>query len=93
MNDEKREDAKKRLEELKELKDFYRKLITYVAVNIGIIIINLVKSPDNLWFYWVTIFWGIGILFHARNIFVPNSKFLGKEWREKQIKKRMKKAN
>ncbi|MBT7151348.1 MAG: 2TM domain-containing protein, partial [Deltaproteobacteria bacterium] len=54
MNDEKYQAAKSRV---KELKDFYRNLLTYAGVNILLIIINLVTSPGSLWFYWVTIFW------------------------------------
>ena len=60
MNDEKYEEAKKRV---KELKDFYRNFITYIVVNIILIVINLVTSPDSLWFYWVTIFWGVALFF------------------------------
>jgi hypothetical protein len=90
MNDEKYEEAKKRV---KELKDFYRNLITYVAVNIFLIVINLITSPDSLWFYWVTIFWGIGIVLHASKVFILKGKFLGKEWEEKKIKEMMEKEN
>jgi len=90
MNDEKYEEAKKRV---KELKGFYRNLITYVAVNILLIVINLITSPDNLWFYWVTIFWGIGIVLHTSKVFILKGKFLGKEWEEKKIKKIMEKEN
>ena len=90
MNDEKYEEAKKRV---KELKDFYRNLITYVAVNILLIVINLITSSDSLWFYWVTIFWGIGIVLHASKVFILKGKFLGKEWEEKKIKEIMDKEN
>ena len=82
MNDEKYEEAKKRV---KELKGFYRNLITYIAVNIFLIVVNLITSPDSLWFYWVTLFWGIGIVLHASKVFVLKGKFLGKEWEEKKI--------
>lgn len=88
MNDEKYEEAKKRV---KELKGFYQNFITYIAVNIILIVINLVTSSDSLWFYWVTIFWGIGIALHATNVFILKGKFLGKEWEEKKIKEIMKK--
>jgi hypothetical protein len=40
-------------------------LITYVAVNALLLAINLVTSPDKLWFYWPLLGWGIGILGHA----------------------------
>jgi uncharacterized membrane protein YecN with MAPEG domain len=88
MNDERYEKAKKRVEELKK---FYGNLVTYVAINITLIIINLVTSPGNLWFYWVTIFWGIGILLHASRVFVLRGKFLGEEWEEKKIRELMEK--
>ena len=85
-NDEKYEEARKRV---KELKDFYRNLFTYMGVNILLIVINLLTSPESLWFYWVTIFWGFGILLHASKVFVLKGKFLGKEWEEKKIKELM----
>jgi hypothetical protein len=88
MNDEKYQAAKSRV---KELKDFYRNLLTYAGVNILLIIINLVTSPGSLWFYWVTIFWGIGIVVHASKVFILKDKFLGKEWEEKKIKEMMEK--
>jgi uncharacterized protein YhhL (DUF1145 family) len=88
MNDEKYEKAKKRVEELKK---FYGNLVTYGVINIILIIINLVTSPGSLWFYWVTIFWGIAILLHASKVFILKGKFLGEEWEEKKIKEIMEK--
>jgi hypothetical protein len=90
MNDEKYEEAKKRV---KALKGFYRNLFTYVAVNLLLIVINLITSPDSLWFYWVTIFWGIAIVLHASKVFILKGKFLGKEWEEKKINEMMEKEN
>jgi len=88
MNDEKYEEAKRRV---KELKDFYRNLITYTVINVLLIIINLITSPGSLWFYWVTIFWGIGVLLHASKVFILKGKFLGEEWEKKKIKEIMEK--
>jgi len=68
-------------------------LLTYAGVNILLIIINLVTSPGRLWFYWVTIFWGIGIFLHASKVFILKDKFFGKEWEEKKIKEMMEKEN
>ena len=90
MDDEKYKKAKKRVEELKK---FYGNLVTYCVINIMLIIINLVTNPDKLWFYWVTIFWGLGILLHASKVFILKGKFLGQEWEEKKIKQIMKKDN
>lgn len=90
MNEKNYETAKARV---KEIRDFYRNLITYAGVNVLLIIINLITSPGNLWFYWVAIFWGIGIVLHASKTFILKDKFLGKEWEEKKIKKMMEKQN
>ena len=88
MNEERYEKAKKRVEELKK---FYGNLVSYALVNVALIIIDLVTSPGKLWFYWVTIFWGIGILFHASKVFVLKGRFLGEEWEERKIKEIMEK--
>ena len=90
MNDQKYEKAKKRVD---ALKNFYGNLVTYIVINIMLVIINLVTSPGKLWFYWVTIFWGIGILLHASKVFILRGKFLGQEWEEKKIKQIMEKDN
>jgi len=76
--------AKKRVG---ELRGFYEHLIAYVVVNIMLVIINLVTSPDTLWFYWVTVFWGIGVIWHAISVFGKR----GKNWEEKKIKEIMEK--
>ena len=88
MNDEKYEKAKKRVEELRK---FYGNLVTYAVINVILIIINLVTSPGSLWFYWVTIFWGIAILLHASRVFIFKGRFLGEQWEEKKIKEIMEK--
>ena len=79
--------AKKRVG---ELRGFYEHLIAYVVVNIMLVIINLVTSPDTLWFYWVTVFWGIGVIWHAISVFGKRGK-LGKNWEDKKIKEIMEK--
>ena len=84
MKDESYERAKKRV---KEIKGFYSNLITYLVVNLVLLIINLVTNPDKLWFFWVAIFWGIGILFNAANVFLRKGRFLGDDWEEKKIQK------
>jgi hypothetical protein len=90
MNDESYEKARKRV---KEIKGFYLNLITYLVVNLVLLIINLVTKPHHLWFYWVAIFWGIGILFNAANVFLRKGRFMGSEWEEKKIKKMMDREN
>ncbi len=52
----------------RELQDFFQHLIAFVVVNVVLLVINLVTSADTLWFWWVTLFWGIGLAFHAFDV-------------------------
>jgi hypothetical protein len=70
------------------LRGFYLHAITYVLVNLMLIVINLVSSPDDLWFYWVTIGWGIGLAIHAFVVFGSNRPF-GPEWEERKIQEEL----
>ena len=84
--DKKYVEAKKRVA---DLKDFYSHFFVYLAVNIILIVVNLLSSPKALWFYWVTIFWGFGVMFHALDVFILKGRFLGKEWEDKKIEEIM----
>lgn len=76
-------------ERVGQLRRFYSDLISYVIVNVILLAINLVTSPGALWFYWVTIFWGIAVLLHAVETFSIKDKYLGREWEEKKIQEMM----
>jgi uncharacterized protein YhhL (DUF1145 family) len=39
-------------------------------VNSLLVIINLLSSPDALWFYWVSVFWGFGLIMHGLSVYV-----------------------
>ena len=88
MSNEKYEKAKKRVQELRR---FYRNLVSFGIINVILIIVDVVTSPGSLWFYWVTIFWGIAVLLHASKVFVLKGTFLGEEWEQKKIKEIMEK--
>lgn len=75
-------------QKVESLKAFYNHLFVYVVVNLALFVINIVTSPQSLWFYWVTIFWGIGLVLHAASTFWPRP-VLGKEWEQKKIKEFM----
>jgi len=79
--------AQKRVE---EIKGFYGNLTSYVFVNIGLQVLNLITSPDHLWFFWPLLGWGIGVAIHAMKVFnyLP---FLDKDWEQKKIKEFMEK--
>lgn len=86
-NDDRYYTAKKRVD---EIKGFYSNLISYVAVNLGLLTLNLVTSPQYLWFFWPLLGWGIGVLIHAMVVFrfMP---FLGTDWEKQKIKELMEK--
>ncbi len=50
--------------------DFYRHLAVYIAVNLLLVVINLVTSPDYFWAIWPLLGWGIGVGIHAMQTFV-----------------------
>lgn len=40
-------------------------LAAFVAVNVVLAAINLLLTPNKLWFYWVILGWGLGIVAHG----------------------------
>ncbi len=79
------EEARKKV---KALKGFYMNLFMYVVINIFLAILNLITSPDHLWFLWVVFGWGIGIVIQALTVFGKNALF-GSNWEDKKIKEYM----
>ncbi len=77
--------AKERVEKLKE---FYGHVASYVGVMIILVVINLLTSPEHLWFFWPMLGWGIGLFFHAMKVYDKNP-FFGKEWEERKMKQFM----
>lgn len=78
--------AKKRV---KEVKIFYRSLISYIIINIFLFIINLIFSPGFWWFLFVVAIWGIFIVLQFLRIFVFKNKIFGEDWEDKKIKEYM----
>jgi hypothetical protein len=77
--------AQKKIE---EIKGFYGNLASYVVVNIGLVILNLVTSPEHLWFLYPALGWGIGVVIHGVNVF-NYMPFLSTDWEERKMKELM----
>jgi two-component system LytT family sensor kinase len=73
---------------VKEIKSFYGNLISYCIVIPALIIINLMTSPDDIWFYFPMLGWGIGLAAHGMNVFA-----IGKSWEERKIRELLEKQD
>lgn len=67
------------------LRGLYIHATAYVLVNIFLIIVNLLTTPNLIWFYWSILGWGVGLAAHAASIFV-GVRFLGEDWEKRKIR-------
>jgi hypothetical protein len=49
---------------------FYIHLAAYIAVNLLLVVVNFSTNPENLWFKWPLLGWGIGLFAHWFATFV-----------------------
>lgn len=73
---------------------FYRHLYSFIGVNIFLFIINAVgvffsNGESDWWFYWITGFWAIGLIFHFLKVFVFTDRL--EDNRDKMIEKELEK--
>lgn len=61
-----------------EMKDFIEHLTAFLIVNGSLMVLNVVTSPGSLWFLWVAFFWGIGLAFHAVDVFMGDGTNLAR---------------
>jgi len=71
---------------------FYIHLAVYVGVNVLLIIINLLTSPQYLWFIWPAMGWGIGVFFHGMATFIFSGRTF-REMKDRMIEKEIKKES
>lgn len=72
--------AKRRV---RKMKRFYIHCSFFVAANVVVAAINYKTTPNELWFYWLTLGWGMAILIHGFNVFSL------KDWEARKIKELM----
>ena len=77
--------AKERVEAIKGL---YIHLIVYVVVNLILFTINMITEPNNMWFIWPLMGWGIGFAMHSLSVFGFGPGFAA-DWEERKIKEFM----
>lgn len=71
---------------VKEMKEFYANLLTYLVVMPFLIFINYYTYWSFKWFWFPLIGWGIGVAIHGFTVFG-----YGASWEEKKIKEIMEK--
>ena len=57
---------------------FRAHLMAYAIVNAGLTAINLITTPDHLWFYWPMFGWGLGLAAHAVTVFADGENIRGR---------------
>jgi len=73
------------------LRGFYVHLLTYLLVNAGLFLLNLItRDGGGWWFYWPLFGWGIGLAAHGISTLTEFGPF-GHRWEEKKIKEFMEK--
>ena len=78
--------ARKRIE---DLRGFYTHVAMYLAVNLGLFILNMVTNPQALWFFWPLIGWGIAVLIHGIALLLEGP--LTRKWEERKLAELMEK--
>ena len=60
---------KNKRDQAKAKVEFRIHVFTFIAVITLLAIINLLTSPEYLWFIWPMLGWGIGIVVHAIRVY------------------------
>ncbi len=74
---------------VEDLRDFYYHLITYSLVIPFLAFINYMTYWKVKWFLFSMAGWGIGLVFHALNVYGKGKVFGGKQWEDKKIREFM----
>jgi len=69
---------------VREMRGFYVHLAVYVLVNALLFTINMLGSPETLWFIFPLGGWGIAVAIHALRTFARR-RFLGPEWQARKM--------
>ena len=80
---DKYKEAYREIRKEEEKTGFLVHLVVYLLVNAMLIAINFLYSPEDVWFFYPLIGWGIGLSMHY---------LFGVKWIEKTLKEREAKA-
>lgn len=80
-----RQKTAKAAERVEAMFAFYVHAIVFALVNAGLLAVNLVYGPDELWAPWVIFGWGLGVLLHAALVFGRVPAFV-QRWQLRKIR-------
>ncbi|MCC5615491.1 2TM domain-containing protein [Nostoc sp. CHAB 5836] len=55
-------------------KAFWAHFVSFLAVNLFLILLNLITSPSYFWAIFPVLGWGLGLFFHWRSIYQTKSQ-------------------
>lgn len=82
------EEYRQAKERVEELQGFYWNLASYIIINTFLTILDIRQDGVYNWAYWPLIGWGIGLTFHAINVF---GIFNSSGWKNKMIQRELEK--
>ena len=72
---------------VKEKREYFQSLVSYVVVIGFLAFINLFTSPSYLWFLWPAMGWGIGIFFQTLKVYGGSA--MGRDWEARELEKEL----
>ena len=78
--------------QVRRLRGFYYHLVVYLAVNAGLLAVNLLKPHEVLWSVWPLTGWGVAVLIHGAVVFLRGN-VLGADWEKRKIAQIMERKN
>lgn len=53
---------------------FFVHAVVYAAVMLLLVVINLLTSPEAIWFIWPLIGWGLAVALHGAQVYLLSEK-------------------
>ena len=65
---------------------FVAHVAVYIAIGLLLLVLNLVTTPESLWFYWPMLFWLIALAAHVTVLFGPGMRAV-EGWRDREYER------
>ena len=72
------------IERVQNLKGLYVHTVLFVTIILGLLLLNLVISPSQLWIKYVAVSWGFALCLHAI-IFYSTAGLFGTAWEQRKL--------